>query len=238
VFFVGAAPLAASTPLSHADRRRLMLAAAERRANLARVVEELPRQVDSTTLDCRCACHSMLRHLLTSPASGYGSGASNCSTVPQSEVSGCCGEDASNRRKLVLEHDDSAYGGSYSRHYSDGSEYEGSLDATCNSSGCSPCNGHRLDPDAEHLLCAEDFVDSEVEEVSNYDTDVDVDLVSDEESEVKPYAELILPDFGDEYKEYSDSESDTRSIVILRVVPGHIAEERRRKVLGFVTNLE
>lgn len=238
---LGAAPLASSTPLGHADRRRLMLAAAERRANLARVVEELPHRVRATSLACCCACHSMVQRLLTSPTSGYGSGCasvSSCSTIPQSEVAGCCGEDASNRRRLVLEHDDSAYGGSYSRNYSDGSNLDDSLYTPCNTSGCSPCNGHNLEPDADHLLCAEDFMDPELEEASDAETDIDIDLVSDDESDVKPYADLILPDLGDEYKEYSDCESDTRSVVVLRVVPGHIAEERRRRVLGYITDLD
>lgn len=91
-----------------------------------------------------------------------------------------------------------------------------------NFSGCSPCNKHVLDPDADHLLCAEDFMDPELEKVSDGETDVDIDLVSDVESDedVKPYAGLIFPSFDDEYKEYSDYESDTRSVVILRVIPG------------------
>lgn len=216
-----------------------MLDAAERRANLARVVDGLPQRVQETSLACCCACHSMVRRLLSSPLSGYASGGASFdggSSVPQSEVVGCCGDDAPNRKRLVLEHDDSAYGGAYARNYSDGSEIDDSFHLSSDYPGCSPCNGHVLDPDAEHLLCAEDFMDAESED----EADIDTDIMSEGESDgdVKPYGGFLYPDVSDEYKEYSDSESDTRSVVVLRVVPGYVAEEQRRKILAVITNLE
>ena len=70
------------------------------------------------------------------------------------------------------------------------------------------------------LLCAEDFMDQELEQVSYDETDVDINLDSEDETDedCKPYAGLILPDFANKYKEYSDFDSDTRSVVVLRVM--------------------
>ena len=158
------------------------------------------------------------------PLSDYGtlSGShSSLSTVACSVQS----EDESS--PLVEEHDDSAYGGAYARHYTDEASEVDISDGIDISDG--------VEAPLSLLLCPEDM-----SATSDSASVEEADPLSREELERHGFKWVFSPDeaYVDPYKEDSGSDSDTRSIIITHVLPAAEVERRRRLFAGIPIDLE
>ncbi len=108
---------------SYSQRRRFVLAAAERRLLLTRPLDDSAVDVASDAEyggdNCPCPCHFNRRRrrlpFVPEEESGYETPSPNRSTV--STVP--CDSDGGPRSGSFSEHDDSAYGGAYARNYAD-----------------------------------------------------------------------------------------------------------------------
>ena len=120
------------------------------------------------------------------------------------------------------EHDDSAYGGAYARHYTDeASEVDISDD---------------VEAPLSLLLCPEDVMS----DVSDSASPEEADPLSREELERHGFKWAFYPDeaYVDPYKEDSESDSDARSIIITHVLPAAEVERRRRLFAGIPIDLD
>ena len=120
------------------------------------------------------------------------------------------------------EHDDSAYGGAYARHYTDeASEVDISDD---------------VEAPLSLLLCPEDVM-SVTSDTASVE---EADPLSREELERHGFKWVFYPDeaYVDPYKEDSESDSDTRSIIITHVLPAAEVERRRRLFAGIPIDLD
>ena len=111
---------------------------------------------------------------------------------------------------------DSAYGGRYAANYDAGPETP--IYRT------PPRRVRREEPGFEEqfLLSPSDFLSASADEATEAEEDAET------EPEIITLPETMTLDYVDECKEDSDSESDTRSIVILSVLPPGEADRRRR----------
>jgi hypothetical protein len=196
---------------SQEELQRLVLGVTERRDLLARALDlaSFVPVGESRSVD-PCECSVMRR---AGPLSDYGtlSGSrQSLSTVACSVRSDGCSS--------VADRDDSAYG------------------AGADVAAAAPDS-----EDERYLLCPEDFMPPQTDS-SEEDEDDSVDPLGEAQgvADIDGFKWTLYPDeaYVDPYKEDSESDSDTRSIIITHVLPAAEVERRRRLFAGILIDLD
>ena len=193
-----------------------MLGVTERRDLLARALDLASSSIPVE--DSRCECSVMRR---AGPLSDYGTLSGSRQSL--STVACSIRSDGSCSSSLMDHRDDSAYGA--------GPAVHADADAV-------PAAAVADDYDERFLLCPEDFM--------SVQTDSDEDSeVADPLGEAQGVAEIdgfkwtLYPDeaYVDPYQEDSESDSDTRSIILTHVLPAEEVQRRRRLFAGSPVDL-